>query len=753
MLAIAVDRLAKTYKLACVVSLSATLTLGTQTLPAQTAESRPSAALEEVVVTAERREASLQSVPVPITAITAESIEKLQVTSAQDLARYTPSLKMTNNLTTPTNLSPSLRGSTLQDASQVVAESPFGIYIDDVYVARLNSNNVTLADIERIEVLRGPQGTLYGRNTLAGAMKFVSRTPGDERWFKINLGAGNFEQQRVSLTTGGPLGDNGWAGSFAAQYANKDGQFFNRNPSVNDDVGLERSWAARAKLRFHRDALDVTGSVSYANADNDAIQLIPASTPLRNGMQQFTSDDLVPQFGTYTLNTPRLARVPSIVEPYPRGENKQLIGILNAAYDLGAAKLRSITGYVKMDDFFSTDFSGNGLVNGASKAEGKQFSEELQWLGSAADDRFKYLVGLYYFRETAKQDIGWNTWFGSGTAVFPISATTSRITTESYAVFAQGDYHFTDALKATVGVRYTKDRKSFDFAFNSLLAPPGTPPGLVSLDRKYSVTTPRFSVDYQVPVSGSTSSLLLYASAARGFKAGGFNGINIFNFEPARTPYDPESNWTYEAGVKTDLLDRRLRINANYFIAKVKDLLLTAQTTINNVTSFPIQNAGNATIQGLEFEITAVPTSGLTLYLSGTAATDGEYTSLRAGSDPLTAQANLGVTAVPPQLPDYSLTLGVEYDRETSFGSFSVGADWFHTEEYPIAAGNDFVVSAYSLGNAFVRFGIGDHWVLGAQVKNFSNEDTIITGSRGFLGGFLPLKPREYMLTASYSLR
>ncbi|MCB2108543.1 MAG: TonB-dependent receptor plug domain-containing protein, partial [Rhodobacteraceae bacterium] len=122
------------------------------------ASAQQSGGLEEIVVTAERREASLQTVPVAVTAMTFDQIEKRQVGYAQDLERYTPSLKMRNNITQPTNLSPSLRGSTQQDASLVVAESPFGIYVDDVYLARLNGNNVQLADFERVEVLRGPQG-------------------------------------------------------------------------------------------------------------------------------------------------------------------------------------------------------------------------------------------------------------------------------------------------------------------------------------------------------------------------------------------------------------------------------------------------------------------------------------------------------------------------------------------------------------------------------------------------------------------
>jgi len=197
-----------------------------------------SGVLEEIVVTAERREASLQSVPVPVTAITAEALTNKQVTEARDLARFAPSLKMFNNITTPTNLSPSLRGSLQQDASLVVAESPFGIYVDDVYIARLNGNNITLADIERVEVLRGPQGTLYGRNTLAGAIKFVSRSPGEESWRNFSVGAGNFDQQRISLSTGGKLADN-LGGSFSALYSNKGAQFFNRNPSKADKVGEE----------------------------------------------------------------------------------------------------------------------------------------------------------------------------------------------------------------------------------------------------------------------------------------------------------------------------------------------------------------------------------------------------------------------------------------------------------------------------------------------------------------------------------
>ncbi len=715
---------------------------------------RDTAVLEEIVVTAERREASLQSVPVPVTALSVEALENRQVTEARDLARYAPSLKMFNNITSPTNLSPSLRGSLQQDASLVVAESPFGIYVDDIYIARLNGNNITLADIERVEVLRGPQGTLYGRNTLAGAIKFVSRTPGEKSWLEAGVGAGNFDQYKATFSAGGPLGDNGWAGSLSGQITNKDNQFFNRNPSVNAETGLERNWAARGKLRYTGiDNLDVVASVSFADAKNDAAQLIPASTPGVAANRQFTSDDLVPQFGTYVLNTPNVARSPAPLTSLPSGSTKQTIASLSVSYDLGAVTLRSITGYVKTEDAFSTDFSGNGLVNGANQADADQLSEELQLLGKAMDDRLSYLVGVYYFKEEGDQAFAWNAYapfppFNAFTAI-PISSSAIKAETTSYSAFAQFDYNITDALKATAGIRYTKDDKDFGFTFRGIYAPIV---GAVTLANEYTETTPRFGLDYTVPTSGSVDSLLLYASAARGFKSGGYNGIAIYGFADALSPYFPESNWTYEAGVKTDLLGNRLRINANYYYAKVDDLALNATVITGGAASFPVQNAGKATIQGLEFEFTVVPTDGLTLFLSGTALTDGEYTSLRTGSAPANAPANFGVVATPPQLPDFSVTVGFDYGMDLSFGRLSFGADWFQTDDYITSATNDFKVKGYGVGNAFVGLGFGENWAVKATVKNFTDDDTITTGSRGFLGGFIPVRPREYMFMVNYSL-
>jgi len=660
---------------------------------------------------------------------------------------------MFNNITTPTTLSPSLRGSLQQDASLVVAESPFGIYVDDVYIARLNGNNITLADIERVEVLRGPQGTLYGRNTLAGAIKFVSRSPGEVSWRNFSVGAGNFDQQRISLSTGGKLADN-LGGSFSALYSNKGAQFFNRNPSKADKVGEETNWAARGKLRYTSGDLEITGSLSYANSNNDAGQLIPASTPAVASNKQFTSDDLVPQFGKYTLNTPNVARANGL-KNYPEGTTKQTIAALNIGYDIGGATLRSITGYVKTDDYFTNDFSGNGNVMAANNALAEQYSEEIQVSGKAFGDKLNYLAGIYLFSEEGTQSFAWNSYLPPPIpSAIPISTSLIKAKTKSYSAFTQLDYLMTDALKVTAGIRYTNVKKDFDFLFRGLL-PPITPAvGIVDLSNTYSEVSPRFGIDYTVPTSGGNiDSMLVYASAASGFKSGGYNGIAIFGFNDAKKGYAPESNWTYEAGIKTDLLGNRLRINANYFLAKADDLALNATVTnTDGTTAFPVQNSGKATIQGLEFEITAVPADGLTLFLSGTAMMDGKYDSLNPTSAPANALANFGVRAVVPQTPSYSFTTGFDYGFDNRYGRTTVGADWFQTDDYITAATNDFKVKGYGQGNAFVNHAFNDNWSLRGSVKNFTDEYVITTGSRGFLGGFIPLRPREYMVSVTYKL-
>ena len=736
------------------------IVLGIAALPVASLAQQPASTqaetaggLQEVVVTAERREASLQSVPVAVSALSAEALENRQVTEARELQRFAPSLRMSNNITSPTNLSPSLRGSLQQDASLVVAESPFGIYVDDVYIARLNGNNVTLADIERVEVLRGPQGTLYGRNTLAGAIKFVTREPGDTSWVNARIGGGNYDQYVASLSVGGPLNDS-WSASLSGQINNKDGEWFNR--ATNEETGLERNVAVRGKLAYRgSEAFKAVLSVSYSDSTNDSNQLLPGGSGSVPANQRYTSDDVVLRYGFRTLSTPTINHGVDKMSDRPRSDTQQLIASANLSWETGLGTIRSITGYVKTDDYFTTDFSGTGALLGASDPRAEQVSEELQLQGTAFNDKLNYLLGAYWFTEDGDQDFAWYL------AVLGGATSTSQIkaSTDSYSFFGQADYAITDQLKVTAGIRWVTDDKDFLLNFQRRTPIPlGPLTDRVQLKNKYTETTPKLGLDYKVN-SDAFDSLLLYASAARGFKSGGYNGINITNANIARAPYAPESNWTYEIGAKSELLGRTLRINAAAFQAKIDDLALNATVEVlPGVFDFPVQNAGKATVQGIEIETTWVPTDNLTVYFNSSFL-DGKYDSLNPTSAPAVAQLprvpgnnnQLGVKAEPPQLPSYTFTLGFDYSRPTSFGKFSIGADWYRSDDYITAATNDFIITAYDRFNGYLGVGIGEKWDARLNVRNIADDEKVYVGSRG-LGGYLVLPPREWMLTLTYKM-
>lgn len=711
----------------------------------------PKDGVADIIVTAQRREQSLQDVPIAVTALSAARIADDGIREGRDLERFVPSLKMTPNITSPTNLSPSLRGSTTQDASLFVAESPFGIYIDDVYVGRLNGNNTTLNDIERVEVLRGPQGTLYGRNTLAGAIKFISRTPSeDNHWAEAQIGYGSYNQYVASGSVGGAL-TNTLAASASAQFNGHDG--YGRNLATDRTFGKEDNFAGRVKLHYTGiDKLDVIGIVSYADSRNDGATLVAATTPGVPGNQRFGSNDLVPVNGYYNINVPVGPDGPGPVRNLPYGKTKQTIASLTAAYNFGDITLKSISAYVHTDDAFSADLSGAGLIYAGSNAYSNQYTQELQLQGKLLNDKLNFLLGAFYLNEKTFQNFGW---------IFftPASQTFSPALTRSISGFGQATYALTDTLKLTAGVRYTRDAKHFNESFvplPTILIPPGPQPP-VDLHVSYDAWTPKFGIDWQVPVDGGfVDKLLVYASAARGFRSGGFNGIQIFNLNDARTPYFPETNWTYEGGIKADLLDHRLRVDAAYFYNRISNLILNATIVdpVTGVSAFPSQNAGAATIQGLELEVNAVPATGLNLFVTASFL-HGKFRDLAPGSAPASAPALYNASPETPQTPSSTVTAGFDYTKNFPIGGhtgkFHVGGDYYRSSSYIVTATNDFRVDAYGRTNAFVALGLDNHYEARLEAKNLEDARSFITGSRA-LGGFIALPPRTFFVTLCYKM-
>ena len=245
--------------------------------------------------------------------------------------------------------------------------------------------------------------------------------------------------------------------------------------------------------------------------------------------------------------------------------------------------------------------------------------------------------------------------------------------------------------------------------------------------------------------------MLLYVQAAKGFKGGGFSAIALASTAPVGS-YDPETNWTYEAGMKADWLGNSLRTNLAYFYSDISDIQQNATDTTSAGFEFPVENSGDAEIQGLEFEITAVPVDGLNLYLNGSLM-HGKYKNLNPDSAAAAASVLYGVEADTPQTPDYTVSVGFDYTHDLPgemFGDLTFGANYYTIDDYITAATNDFKNSGWDIWNAFVSMELGKNWQVRLAGNNLSDDFIVTSGSRG-LGGFIALPPREVLLSVMYN--
>ncbi len=456
-----------------------------------------------------------------------------------------------------------------------------------------------------------------------------------------------------------------------------------------------------------------------------------------------------------------------------RGETEQTIVGLDLSWNFSnGMTLRSITGYVGITDYMHTDFSGDFArppsfgAFGVTDVDTDQFTQEIQLLGTAFNDRLSYLLGAFYLTEDGTQPFNWA--FGIVPGGNPAAAlSVSLIDTEvdSFSVFGDATYQFTDNLSGTVGLRYTDDSKDFVYDFLGLVGPPFGPPiGPLnctgSLDPTRCVLaaddeewTPRFVLDYAFGESG----VLVYGSAAKGFKGGGFSATAIFSTDPIGV-YGPETNWTYEAGMKATWLGDRLRTNLAYFFSDIEDVQQSStDATQPFVLEFPVENSGDAEIQGFEFELTAVPVNGLNIFLSGSLM-DGEYTSLTPSSAAFASKViyygDPNAEPQTPQTPDYMVNIGFDYtfDFPTDvLGDFSFGFDYYEIDNYVTAATNDFHNSGWDQWNGFVSLYIAENWQLQFTGKNLGDDVNHTSGSRG-LGGGIYLPPRTFLFTVTYRM-
>lgn len=717
----------------------------------------PALAVDEIIVTAQRREERLQDVPLAVSAFGADTIESRQINVVKDIGQNVPNLQTYTVTAGAQAIQVHSRGASVQNPGFNLSESPVGIYQDDVYFGRLASANLDLSDIERIEVLRGPQGTLYGRNTIAGAIKIVSRTPGDDSWINASAGYGNYDTFKVTGSVGGPIESGALAGSVAVVYDDRN-RGWQENPVTGGRPGEYENLVVRSKLHWYgTENFDAVLTVWGADLENDGYNGVP-QTPFANPDGPGDSENFLPApAGSQPLGD-FYANFNASGVNY--GNSDQAGASLALSFDLGSATLKSITGYANIEDEFGFDLAGGGLggVPGLagllirSDSDLDQWSQEFQLLGTAFDDRLNYLVGLFYLNEDGAQTF-------SGDFFGPAFVENIENETDSYAVFADASYKLTDRLSLTAGVRWTKDEKEYSNTCSAgafCQSDAGFGPGSVSLDEDWDETTFRAGIDYKL-----SDTQMVYFTFAQGYQSGGFRTLcfgNLRSDDPTTptlegcggSPFDPQTVDSFELGYKADFFDNTLRFNINGFYAMYDDIQQIVIPSGGTGTSFPINNIGEVDVYGVELEVQWSPIDRLNIYANA-GWQESDFGSVDPNSPPGGLNGNATPTDELPSNPNFQGKIGFDYTVPISdMVEFFYGFDIFYSDDYFSESRNLVEIDSYSRVNGFL--GIGDPgrtWQVVLTGRNITDEEDYVSGifAQNFTNIRTALPPSEYMLT------
>jgi iron complex outermembrane recepter protein len=671
------------------------------------------AQLEEMVVTSQKREQNLQVVPAAVSAYSADTIENASIYNIEDVSTMTPGFTVsTYNPVTP---QPYIRG-VGTNSSSVGDDSSVGVFIDEVYAGRAGGYRADLFDVERVEVLRGPQGTLYGRNVSGGAMNIITRNPTEILESYFEAGYGEFDLYSFKGAISGPLGDSDLLkGRLAFSTRQRDGH--TTNVITGNDLRNEDNISIRTKLAI--DPLNDVSILLGGEYSKDNLQG-PAARGFR-GVADPTSDQ---------------ADVVSLLQDgFTDREMFGLSAIIDV--DWGPGTLTSITAFRHNDYQFLDDLrgtSGGALINEADELS-DQFTQELRY--TASQNQWDYTLGLYYFSEEVDRVEVWDSSARFGTAGSSRAVWDGSNETTSLAAFAESTYHFSERVNVTVGGRYTWDEKDF-----KSVAMPVDQIGFlletysVEEDESWSEFTPKATLQFQ-----ATDDVMLYGSWSNGFKSGGFNGLAA-NRSAAVTPFEPETVTSYELGMKADLLDKRLRLNASAFFMDYVDL---QNFFIATGTNQVVTATADAEMKGVEVEVFATPLEGLDINLSY-GWLDTEYTKFESNS------AIVGNQLM--RAPETKVAAGIQYTLPIrDFGSAMLRGDFsYRTETFldvqntPIGA-----APAYSLFNARLAVRHNSGWEFSLWGKNLGDKEYIVHAfDRGGAGFSVYGDPLMWGMNVSY---
>jgi iron complex outermembrane receptor protein len=727
--------------------------------------------LEEVLVTAQKRVESLQDTPIAVSAFTSASLEAKGIENIAQVADFTPNLVF--DTTSPVSGLSSgavvfIRGIGNTDFS-LTTDPGVGTYVDGVYMSRSAGGVLDVLDIERIEVLRGPQGTLFGRNTIGGAINISSRAPSDTLQGKVELTAGNYNRLDFRGSIDIPISDT-LRSSMAISSKTRDGYVERINGG--DDLGDEEKLSWRGMLHWDAsEQLDFRLSLDYSTINEESAA---------SSLVGFTAGAGTVGYGLATFGSiPQgLADLAQYItregddRTFATGRSGTKLEIKGAAltsrYQAGSMELKYTLAWRETEgEFFRDPDNSPHAITETWNPDyiHEQLSHELQITGDAFDSRLTYVGGLYYFEEEGTDNVFVRVFLPSPDLAVGFPAAISNfadVENSSQAAYLQLSWHFDNGWTTTAGIRHTRDEKDFKYTQYIGANTDGDPlpffpgavdengvfrPGLLPLvgngsgqsDDAFEETSFKFGVDKEL-----SDNTLLYYSFSQGFKSGGFVLRYVEAVETARS-FRPETLDSHEIGVKWQGFDDRVRINAAAFYADYEDV----QVTFFDANGGPITaNAGSVDIKGLELELTALLSERWSLDM-GFGYTDAEYATI----NPIEGLSlTIDDSAKLVNTPEMAFNLGLEYALPLNANELIFRVDYAYTDDIQNDSQNSpfLFQEAYDLINASVRLALGDSTDIVLAGKNLTDERYIESGDSNFGLGFHEAnynRPREYSLT------
>ncbi|PHR84109.1 MAG: ligand-gated channel protein [Colwellia sp.] len=670
------------------------------------------AGLERIEVTARKSLETLQNVPVAVTSVGAEQLAQGGISVMTEIQQFSPNTTLQNSRGTNSTLTAFIRGVGQEDPLWGY-EPGVGIYVDDVYFARPQGAVLDIIDVERIEVLRGPQGTLYGKNSIGGAIKYVTKKMSGDMEFDLQGTFGDYGRQDYKVAGKIPVIDDKLYVGFALASLTRDG--------YGDFIGTTLS--GQDSENYNKDIFAGRVTVEFTPTDDLFLKFV----------YDQTVDDSNAKGGHRLIastTNPSGAVQDNVYDSYsslPTANKVENSGwSLTAEYYINDEwSVKSVTAARKNDSETNIDFDNTLIQTFDVPAiyDDEQFSQEFQL--NYNGDNLNLVSGVYYFDGKS---------CGQYEAIFTsVSYEKSGCNnSESYAIYSQGSYNVTDALSFTLGARFTEEEKNasvYDDLFLEIVYPhSGWIPGYVRPDlvktqvldgnETWSRFTPKLGVEYQVD-----EDMMIFASYSQGFKSGTFNPRASTN-EPAANPEIVDS---VELGVKSEWFDK-LRVNATIFALEHKDRQYTSlvESASNPAGETRLGNIGQSEAIGLELDIEFAATESLNFNFAF-GYIDSEFTEVlrydgNGGFDDISDVYAISNT------PDMTANLGATYDIETDIGSFVVNGNYYYRGDYQLLETKDVLIQdGYGLLNLGVNWYSNDgEWTAALHWKNITDEEYIV---------------------------